>query len=265
MDSKEAAAFWEANAETWTRHVRAGYDVYRDALNTPAFLAMLPPVTALEGLDIGCGEGANARKLAQLGAQMTAVDVAPTFIRHAQAAEDAEPLGIRYAVADAQELPFADASFDFGVAFMSLMDMPDAARVLRQAARVLRPGGFFQFSILHPCFAPPRRRVVRDAEGRTIHVELARYFDEVEGELEAWKFSAAPEEERNKGEPFRVPRFHRTLSRWVDLILAAGFAIEELAEPRASEESAARFPIIEDTRHFPLTLIVRARKAAFIR
>jgi hypothetical protein len=39
MTSSEIGAFWEANADTWTRQVRAGYDVYRDGLNTPAFLA----------------------------------------------------------------------------------------------------------------------------------------------------------------------------------------------------------------------------------
>ena len=262
MDTNEAGAFWEANAETWTRHVRAGYDVYRDRLNTPAFLAILPPVAGLDGLDIGCGEGSNTRKLAQLGARMTGIDIAPTFIRYAQAAERAEPRGIRYQVADAIVLPFADASFDFACAFMSLMDVPDPARALSEAFRVLRPGGFFQFSILHPCFVPPHRRVMRDAEGRTTHVELARYFDTVDGEVEVWKFSTAPQEERDKVEPFRVPRFHRTLSRWVGLILDAGFAIEQFAEPRAAEEVAARFPALEDTRQFPLSLIVRARKTA---
>ena len=41
MDSKEIAAHWEANAETWTQLSRAGHDVYRDGQNTPAFLAML--------------------------------------------------------------------------------------------------------------------------------------------------------------------------------------------------------------------------------
>ena len=59
MTRSEAAALWEANAETWTRHARAGLDVYRDQVNTPAFLAMLPPVGGLRGLDIGCGEGAT--------------------------------------------------------------------------------------------------------------------------------------------------------------------------------------------------------------
>jgi SAM-dependent methyltransferase len=262
MDSNQAGAFWEANAEVWSRHVRQGYDVYRDALNTPAFFAILPQVASLTGLDIGCGEGSNTRKLAQLGARMTGIDIASTFIRHAQAAEVAEPRGIHYQVADGQDLPFANAEFDFAAAFMSLMDVPDPACAVQQAARVLRPGGFFQFSILHPCFCPPYRRVLRDAEGRTTAIEVGRYFDSTDGEIETWQFSSAPAEERARVEPFRVPRFHHTLSQWVEFVVGAGLAIEQLAEPRASEEVAARFPVVEDTRVAPLFLHVRARKAA---
>jgi hypothetical protein len=62
MDAKTVAAHWEANAETWTKYSRAGYDRYRDALNTPAFLAMLPAVDGLTGLDLGCGEGSGDRR-----------------------------------------------------------------------------------------------------------------------------------------------------------------------------------------------------------
>ena len=91
MEAREVAKYWEANAENWTRFSRAGHDVYRDAVNTPAFLAMLPPVDGLAGLDIGCGEGANTRLLARRGARMHAIDVAPTFIRNAQAEEEREP------------------------------------------------------------------------------------------------------------------------------------------------------------------------------
>ncbi len=43
MDSTENAAYWEANAETRTQLARAGYDVYRDRQNAPAFLAILMP------------------------------------------------------------------------------------------------------------------------------------------------------------------------------------------------------------------------------
>lgn len=69
MDHEEVGRFWNENAETWTRLARAGYDVYRDHFNSPAFLELLPDVRGLAGLDIGCGEGHNTRLLARRGAR----------------------------------------------------------------------------------------------------------------------------------------------------------------------------------------------------
>ncbi len=260
MDSSEVAKYWEGNAETWTRLARAGCDVYRDALNTPAFLAMLPPVSGLAGLDIGCGEGANTRRVARMGAYLDAIDISPTFIRHAQEEEDREPLGIRYQVADGRALPFPPASFDFATAFMSLMDMPDQARALAEAARVLRPGGFLQFSILHPCFVPPHRRVLRNPDGTVRAIEIARYFERDEPYLDVWIFSSLPEEQQAGIEPFRIPVFHHPLSDWVSFICRAGLVIEQFGEPSASSELAAAVPVVADTRVAPLFLHIRARK-----
>jgi len=256
----ENAAYWEANAETWTRHSRVGYDVYRDALNTPAFLAMLPPVGGLRGLDIGCGEASNTRELARLGANMHAMDVAPTFIRHARAAEKADPHGIQFSVADAVSLPFAENAFDFATAFMSLMDIPDQAHALREAERVLRPGGFLQFSICHPCFDAPHRRVLREADGTTRAIEVAGYFDTTEGRVDTWWFGTLPREERERAAPFRTPRFHRTLSGWVEIICGARLVIEKFGEPCASPELAKAEPVVADTRVAPLFLHIRASK-----
>ena len=260
MNSQEAAALWESNAETWARLVRAGCDFYRDALNTPAMLAMLPPVAGLAGLDIGCGEGYNTRKLAGLGAHMTAIDIAPTFIRFACEAEAAEPLGIEYRVGDGMALPFPDESFDFATAFMSLMDMPDQAHALCEAHRVLKPSGFLQFSILHPCFAPPYRKVLREPDGTVRAVEIAAYFDNIDGQIETWCFSTLAPEEAQKLTPFRVPRFHRTLSQWVEMMCAAGFVIQKFGEPSASPEVAAAYPGLADTRVAGLFLHVRCVK-----
>src|SRR5215831_789894 len=124
MNHEEVGRLWNANAQAWTTLARAGYDVYRDHLNTPAFFAMLPDVAGLSGLDIGCGEGHNTRLLAGRGARVTGVDIAEEFIAHARQAEAAEPLGIDYRVASAVDLPFADACFDFATGFMSFMDVP---------------------------------------------------------------------------------------------------------------------------------------------
>jgi 2-polyprenyl-3-methyl-5-hydroxy-6-metoxy-1,4-benzoquinol methylase len=260
MDPAKVAAYWEANAETWTRLARAGFDVYRDGLNTPAFLAMLPSVRGLIGLDIGCGEGSNTRRLARLGARMQAIDLAPTFIRHAQEMESSDPLGIEYRQGDCMHLSFPDHSFDFVTAFMSLMDMPDQGIALKEVARVLRPGGFFQFSILHPCFAPPHRRVLRDPDGTAQAIEVARYFDRTDGEVETWCFSSLPPEERERSAPFQIPVFHRTLGDWVEMICGASLIIEQMGEPSASHELAAAEPVLADTRVAPLFLHIRARK-----
>lgn len=263
MTRAEAAACWEANAETWTRHARAGLDVYRDRVNTPAFLAMLPPIGGLYGLDIGCGEGGNTRELAKRGARMTALDMSPTFLRHAREAEMGEPLGIEYVHADAAHMPFAGETFDFATAFMSLMDMPDQATVLAEACRVLRPGGFLQFSILHPCFVPPHRRVLREADGRTVRaVEVGGYFDNIDGRVDRWWFGAASQEERARVPPFQEPRFHRTLSAWINLVVASGFVLDRLGEPYADEATAVAVPAVADTRVAPLFLHVRGHKPA---
>ena len=261
MTRAEAAACWEANAETWTRHARAGLDVYRDQVNTPAFLAALPPIAGLHGLDIGCGEGGNTRELARRGARMTALDMSPTFLRHAREAEKAEPLGVEHVLADAVSMPFADGAFDFATAFMSLMDMPEQAPALAEADRVLRPGGFLQFSVLHPCFVPPHRRVLREADGVTVRaVEVGGYFDDIDGRVDRWWFGPVPAEERARVPPFREPRFHRTLSAWLNMVVAAGFALEWLGEPCADEATAAAIPAVADTRVAPLFLHVRGRK-----
>lgn len=256
----DVAKHWEANAETWTKHARAGYDIYRDALNTPAFLAMLPAIRDLSGLDVACGEGSNTRELARLGAKMRGIDIAPTFIRHARETETADPLGIAFDVGDGMALPFAASSFDFATSFMALMDMPDQGKVIGEIARVLRPGGFLQFSILHPCFVPPYRKTLREADGRVRAVEVAGYFDAVDGEVERWWFSSLPAAERAAVAPFQVPRFHRTLSQWVGFICEAGLVIEALGEPCADPELAAAEPVVADTRVAPIFLHFRARK-----
>ena len=69
----------------WTALTRGGYDVYRDLVNTPAFLAMLPPIEGLLCLDLGCGEGHNTRMLANQGARAVAVDISDSLIEAAKA------------------------------------------------------------------------------------------------------------------------------------------------------------------------------------
>ncbi|MFI5337125.1 MAG: class I SAM-dependent methyltransferase [Opitutales bacterium] len=260
MDHHEVGQYWNANAEAWTKLARAGYDIYRDHLNTPAFLELLPPVAGLHGLDLGCGEGHNTRQVAKRGAKMTAIDIAEVFIRHAQAEEVRAPLGITYQAASAVALPFAGGSFDFATAFMSLMDIPEVEKVLDEAFRVLRPGGFLQFSILHPCFNPPHRRNCRDDDRVTYAIEVGDYFVDARGRIDEWIFGPAPEAMRDRLPKFKVPRFHRPLSQWLNLLIGAGFALERVAEPCPTEESVREYPTLQAAQVAAYFLHVRVRK-----
>lgn len=260
MQSSEVGAYWEKNAPAWIELSRAGYDIYRDALNTPSFLKMLPEVKGLLGIDLGCGEGTNTRKVAKLGAQMAAIDIAPSFVAAAQTVEDGDPLGIAFSVSDATNLAYPDNHFDFAVAFMSFMDMPDQVKALKEAHRVLNNKGFLQFSILHPCFVPPKRRTLRNADGECYAIEVADYFRRTNGNVETWSFGAAPAEVRERHAPFEVPRFHRTLGDWFNMIQTSGFKIESLEEPVADVQTAEKFPDVADTRVTPLFLQLRLRK-----
>ena len=261
MQHNDPASCWEANAESWTRQTRAGFDIYRDNVNTPAFLSMLPPVSGLSGLDIGCGEGHNTRHMAKLGAAMTAIDISPTFIRHARESEEATPLNIAYSVGNALDLPFPDASFDFAVAFMSMMDVGDPLLGMKEAARVIRPGGFFQFSILHPCFAPPYRKVLRDGSGKAEAVAVADYF-KTGPFSESWYFSAVTEEEKKTVAPFHIPYVHLTLSMWLNHLRGLGLVLDRLGEPTVSDEVARKVPEVADTQVAGIFLHIRAVRPA---
>jgi SAM-dependent methyltransferase len=259
MDHREVGRYWDRNAAVWTRLARAGYDTYRDCLNTPAFFDILPDVTRLAGLDVGCGEGHNTRLLAKRGARVTAIDISRVFIQQAQELEGRERLGINYHLASAVELPFPESSFDFATAFMSLMDVPETDRVIAEVYRVLKPGGFLQFSISHPCSDTPHRRHARDENGLTYAFELGDYFRNMDGEIVEWLFSAAPAHVRQGLPTFKVPRFTRTVSQWLNLLIETGFFLERIEEPCPDDETVRRCPNIQDAQVMPYFLLIRAR------
>ena len=159
-------------------------------------------------------------------------------------------------------LKVALAISDFATAFMSLMDVPETDLVLAEAYRVLKPGAFLQFSITHPCFDTPHRRNLRNESGKTYAIEVGGYFEGHQGAIDEWLFTAAPAHEKQGLRKFRIPRFSHTFSEWLNLIIATGFVLERVDEPRPSDEAVAAHRTLQDAQVVPYFLHFRVRKPA---
>ena len=248
---------WDTVARTWTETVRKGGDINREVVTGPAMFRMLGSVKGKRVLDLGCGEGYNARILARQGAKVVGIDASREMIRLAREKEREEPLGIEYRVADAARLPMLeDGSFDIVVAFMSLMDIPDLDGVLREVSRVLKKGGRFLFSITHPCFVRFRDDLgwEKDEKGRKLCYRVDDYFDEGPKEF-AFTLGCG-----RVTLPVKMINFHRTLTTYFRALHNAGLAVIRLEEPRPSREALSRYPELEDLLRIPNFMVVEARK-----
>ena len=102
-------------------------------------------------LEIGCGTGVRATQVSQLGWTPAGIDLSAGMLRYASGR-------LPVARADAEYLPAADSSVPAVISVMAHTDMPRYPAVLREAARVLRPGGVFVHVGVHPCFCGGVRR-----------------------------------------------------------------------------------------------------------
>ncbi len=92
-------------------------------------------------LDVGCGSGQLALMAAKDGLQVTGVDIAGNLVERARARAQAEGLRVRFEEADAEALPFEDASFDIVVSLIGAMFAPRPDLVAKELLRVCQPGG----------------------------------------------------------------------------------------------------------------------------
>ena len=92
-------------------------------------------------LEVGCGLGSDLIRFARAGARVTGVDLTPKSVELVKRRLSLEGLEGDIRVADAERLPFPDASFDRVYSWGVLHHTPDTGRAVREAIRVLRPGG----------------------------------------------------------------------------------------------------------------------------
>lgn len=116
-------------------------------------------------LDAGCGAGVEVVRFARGGARVTGLDLAATAVALTRQNLDQQGLRARLVVGDAEALPFPDAAFDFVYAHGVMQYTTSDARLIREAHRVLRPGGLAMFQAYN-------RHSWLNALSRIMHVPL---------------------------------------------------------------------------------------------
>ncbi|MBB2987773.1 class I SAM-dependent methyltransferase [Terracoccus luteus] len=182
---------------------------------------LLGELAGADVLEVGAGSGQCSRWVRGRGGRVVATDLSAGMLRTGRRVDAGLPPGARvpFVQCDGRALPFADASFD--VVFTAYGVVPfvaDPDLVLREAARVLRPGGRFVFSTTHPL-----RWALPDDPGEGGLTVTMSYFDRT------------PYVEQDEAGRVVYVEHHRTLGDRVREITTAGLVLVDLVEPEWPE------------------------------
>ncbi|HEV8189864.1 MAG TPA: class I SAM-dependent methyltransferase [Ktedonobacterales bacterium] len=256
--NREVQAIWNANATFWDDAYGEGNQFQR-ALLGPALERLLALQPEERVLEVACGNGTFARRMATLGASVVATDFSEVFLEHARVRTTKLTDRIEYRLLDAtqeeQLLALGERDFDAVVCNMALMDMSTIDPLMRCVVRLLKPGGRFVFSVSHPCFHNTSTTLLAEqseADGvitRTYSVRVARYLH-----LTPAKGIGII------GQPQAHYYFDRPLHALLGAGFRAGLALDGLEEPAfdGTEPAANAFSWANFTE-IPPTLVARFR------
>jgi SAM-dependent methyltransferase len=209
-ENERARRAWNTNAVFWDERMGEGNDFF-NVLVWPAVEHLLQPATGERLLDVACGNGLTSRWLAQARKRDNQKRI---DYRTVDATNCDELLALGVA-----------ASFDGGLCNMALMDMAEIAPLMESLVVLLRPGGRFVLTIMHPCFNNPAIVHVGELEDRegslvsTYSIKVSRYMT---------PYSQVGLAMKDQPEPH--PYFHRPLQELLRPAFEVGLVLDGLQE-----------------------------------
>ena len=259
--TRETQQIWEQIARWWDARMGEG-NKWHTSLIAPATEKLLAIRTGETVLEIACGNGQFARRLADLGANVVACDFSASFLDCARLRTTQHSERIQYRLVDLtneeQLAELGTAQFDAAVCNMALMDIAVITPLLHAVRRALKAQGRFVFSVPHPCFNTSGTTMLAerdDFEGEgtvRFSIRVSRYQT-----LGPQKGIGIP------GQPLAHYYFHRSMSTLLQNCFAAGFVLDGLEEPVFPQASPAPQALRwENCTEIPPILVARLRARA---
>ena len=230
---------WQQHARWWQREYSAGADLEYEQQILPLVARQVQGARRV--LDVGCGEGQVARRIAALGAEVVGLDPTAAQVEMARARGG----GPRYLRARAEALPCATASFDTVVVCLALEHVDAFETAIHEVARVLEPGGRFVLLLCHPLLQAPGSAWIDDRILDEMYWRVGAYLDERRGFHEV-----APGVE--------LLFVHRPLSRYIHAMGEAGLLVDDMYEESPPEQFLADMWGFPEAATIPRVLLVRA-------
>jgi SAM-dependent methyltransferase len=208
----------------------------------PALRSMLPDVSGVRVVDLGCGYGWFCRWAREQGAsEVLGLDISEKMLDRARAATGDEAIAYRHA--NLEELSLPPAGYDLVYSSLAFHYIEDAQRLYRTIYDALAPGGRLVFSTEHPIFMASGRPgwIATDA-GRTWPVD----HYSIEGRRTAHWLGAD------------VVKYHRTVATTVNLLIGAGLRILHIEEFSPTAAQIKAIPALAEEVDRPMFLMIAA-------
>ncbi len=256
---EKATEVWDRIAEWWDDQIGDGNAV-QDLLE-PITERLLELRDGSQVLDIACGAGRFARRMASLGAYVVAIDHSERFIQRAGQRAETRKDNIDYRVLNAADqtalLSLGSERFDAAVCTMALMDMASIEPLISTLPRLLKPGGCFVFSVTHPVFNSGTARRIAEEQDRDGALEMT-----IGAVITDYSRHYVHQGIGIPGQPEAQYYFHRPINMLLNTCFKYGFALDWLEEPTLPEsaESRSNRPLSWSNIHnIPHSLVARMR------
>jgi 2-polyprenyl-3-methyl-5-hydroxy-6-metoxy-1,4-benzoquinol methylase len=256
--NQEVRDIWNQNAPFWDERMGEGNSFHKTLIE-PTQERLLNVGAEQTILDVACGNGQFARRLAGSGARVLGVDVSERMIERARARTTEPGDRVEFRVVDCTRadvlLSLGERQFDAAVCTMALMDMAVIDPLFTALAKLLKAGGCLVFSVLHPCFNSGRMMQVHEREDVAGEV-VDRYAVRVsEYSRPLTHLGVAM-----IGQPVPHYYFHRPLALLLHPAFEAGFVLDGLAEPVFPTPAEGQGTLFEHVYSaIPAALVARLR------